>query len=70
MFWALYPLVITFVVMVTGNHWFFDAVVGAVVAGDLGARRAARALAGLAGCMVMVSGTARSARITRSSLPS
>jgi hypothetical protein len=32
-FWAMYPLVVTFVVMVTGNHWFFDAVVGAVVAG-------------------------------------
>ena len=31
--WALYPLVITFVVLVTGNHWFFDALVGAVVAG-------------------------------------
>ena len=31
--WALYPLVITFVVLVTGNHWFFDAVVGAAVAG-------------------------------------
>jgi len=32
-FWALYPLMITFVVLVTGNHWFFDAVVGAAVAG-------------------------------------
>jgi hypothetical protein len=31
--WALYPLIVTFVVMVTGNHWFFDAVAGAVVAG-------------------------------------
>jgi hypothetical protein len=31
--WALYPLVITFVVLVTGNHWFLDAVIGAVVAG-------------------------------------
>ena len=31
--WAIYPLVITFVVVVTGNHWFLDAVAGAVVAG-------------------------------------
>jgi hypothetical protein len=32
-FWALYPLVVTFVVVVTGNHWVFDAIVGAAVAG-------------------------------------
>ena len=31
--WAVYPLVVTFVVIVTGNHWFMDAVAGAVVAG-------------------------------------
>jgi membrane-associated phospholipid phosphatase len=31
--WALYPLLITFVVLVTGNHWFLDAVIGAAVAG-------------------------------------
>jgi membrane-associated phospholipid phosphatase len=31
--WALYPLVIAFVVMVTGNHWFMDVVAGALVAG-------------------------------------
>jgi membrane-associated phospholipid phosphatase len=31
--WALYPLLITFVVLVTGNHWFLDAVIGAMVAG-------------------------------------
>ena len=31
--WALYPLVVTFVVVVTGNHWVFDAIVGAAVAG-------------------------------------
>ena len=31
--WALYPLVVTFVVLVTGNHWFLDAVIGAAVAG-------------------------------------
>ena len=31
--WAIYPLLITFVVIVTGNHWFMDAVAGAVVAG-------------------------------------
>ena len=32
-FWALYPLVVAFVVVVTGNHWVFDAIVGAAVAG-------------------------------------
>jgi membrane-associated phospholipid phosphatase len=31
--WAMYPLLITFVVIVTGNHWFMDAVAGAAVAG-------------------------------------
>jgi membrane-associated phospholipid phosphatase len=31
--WALYPLVITFVVIATGNHFWIDTVVGAVVAG-------------------------------------
>jgi hypothetical protein len=31
--WALYPLLVTFVVVVTGNHWFMDAVAGAFVAG-------------------------------------
>jgi membrane-associated phospholipid phosphatase len=31
--WALYPLLITFVVIVTGNHWVLDAVAGAAVAG-------------------------------------
>ena len=69
-FWALYPLVVTFVVIVTGNHWFFDAVVGARRRGDLGAGRAPRALAGVAGCMVMVRRATRSTRIARSSLPS
>jgi hypothetical protein len=31
--WALYPLLVTFVVLATGNHWFIDAVIGALVAG-------------------------------------
>ena len=31
--WALYPVLVTFVVVVTGNHWVFDAIVGAAVAG-------------------------------------
>ena len=31
--WAAYPLVVAFVVIVTGNHWFMDAVAGALVAG-------------------------------------
>jgi membrane-associated phospholipid phosphatase len=30
--WALYPLVVTFVVVVTGNHWLMDALAGAAVA--------------------------------------
>jgi len=30
--WAAYPVVVTFVVIVTGNHWFMDAVAGAFVA--------------------------------------
>jgi membrane-associated phospholipid phosphatase len=30
--WALYPLVVTFVVVVTGNHWVMDALAGALVA--------------------------------------
>jgi hypothetical protein len=31
--WALYPLVVTFVVIATGNHFWLDAVIGAFVAG-------------------------------------
>jgi membrane-associated phospholipid phosphatase len=31
-FWAFYPALVTFVVIVTGNHWWFDAAVGAFVA--------------------------------------
>jgi membrane-associated phospholipid phosphatase len=30
--WGLYPLVVTFVVIVTGNHWWLDAAAGAFVA--------------------------------------
>ena len=30
--WAVYPLVVTFVVVVTGNHWLMDAIAGAAVA--------------------------------------
>jgi hypothetical protein len=30
--WALYPLVVTFVVMVTANHFWVDAALGAMVA--------------------------------------
>ncbi|MDA0171736.1 phosphatase PAP2 family protein [Solirubrobacter taibaiensis] len=30
--WAIYPLVVSAVVVVTANHWIFDAVTGAVVA--------------------------------------
>ena len=31
-FWAFYPVLITFVVMVTGNHFWSDAALGAMVA--------------------------------------
>jgi hypothetical protein len=31
--WGVYPLLVTLVVLVTGNHWFMDAVAGAFVAG-------------------------------------
>ena len=31
--WALYPLLVSFVVIVTGNHWVMDALAGAAVAG-------------------------------------
>jgi hypothetical protein len=42
-FWAIYPLIVVFVIVVTANHFIADAVLGAVAAG-LGAL-AARALA-------------------------
>ncbi len=32
LFWATYPLVVTFVVLATANHWWTDAALGAVVA--------------------------------------
>jgi membrane-associated phospholipid phosphatase len=38
--WGLYPLVVTLVVIVTGNHWWLDAAAGAFVA--LGAALAAQ----------------------------
>ena len=31
--WGLYPVLVTLVVIVTGNHWFMDAIAGAAVAG-------------------------------------
>jgi hypothetical protein len=31
-FWAFYPALVTFVVMVTANHFWMDAALGAVVA--------------------------------------
>jgi hypothetical protein len=36
MFWAVYPLLVTFVIVVTANHFFADAVLGAVTAGVSG----------------------------------
>ena len=32
-FWAIYPLLVTFVIVATANHWLADAVLGAVTAG-------------------------------------
>ncbi|MGI8593517.1 MAG: phosphatase PAP2 family protein [Solirubrobacteraceae bacterium] len=31
--WAIYPVVVTFVVLATANHWWTDVALGAVVAG-------------------------------------
>lgn len=30
--WAVYPVIVTFVVLVTANHWWLDAALGALVA--------------------------------------
>jgi membrane-associated phospholipid phosphatase len=30
--WLLYPLIVTFVVVSTGNHWWLDAFLGALTA--------------------------------------
>jgi hypothetical protein len=32
-FWALYPLLVTFIVIATGNHYILDAVLGVLTAG-------------------------------------
>ena len=46
MFWALWPLFITFLTVITGNHFLLDAVLGLAVAGvSLVARAAPRAAA-------------------------
>ena len=44
-FWAIYPLIVVFVIVVTANHFIADAVLGAIAAGlgALGARTLARA---------------------------
>src|SRR4051794_38966548 len=50
--WALYPLLVTFVVVATANHWWFDAFLGALTAAAWagGARgRRARARPGVGG---------------------
>jgi membrane-associated phospholipid phosphatase len=38
--WLVYPVVVTFVVVATANHWWMDAILGALTAavGALGAR--------------------------------
>ena len=38
-FWTAYPLLVTFVIVVTANHFVFDAVLGALTAGCAYARR-------------------------------
>ena len=35
-FWGAYPLIVTFTVMATANHWWLDAVLGAMTAGASG----------------------------------
>ena len=60
--WALYPLVVTFVVIVTGNHWVMDALAGAAVAATRAGRRA-RAVAGLAGGLGVAAAGARGTRL-------
>ena len=42
-FWAAWPLLIAWVVIVTGNHYWVDAALGWMVAGRLGAGRPAPA---------------------------
>jgi membrane-associated phospholipid phosphatase len=34
--WLVYPLIVTFVVIATANHWWFDAFTGALVAAVAG----------------------------------
>ena len=41
--WFLYPFLVTFVVVATGNHYFIDAFLGAMTAGIVGAAVAAGA---------------------------
>ena len=36
--WGLYPLLVTFVIVATGNHFLSDAILGAVTAGLVGLR--------------------------------
>ena len=38
--WSVYPLLVTFVVIATANHWWFDAFTGALMAAVCGAGRA------------------------------
>jgi PAP2 superfamily protein len=44
-FWLVYPIVVSFVVVATANHWWFDAFLGALTAGfsAWGAQRLGRA---------------------------
>ena len=49
--WALYPLLITFVVVATANHYLTDVFLGALTAGACRAAGAAAAGAGQARCV-------------------
>jgi hypothetical protein len=44
LFWRAYPLLVTFVIVATANHFFMDAILGALTAGvaALAARELAR----------------------------
>ena len=49
--WALYPLLVTFVVVATANHYFTDVFLGAAHRRRIGAAGASAAGAGKAGCV-------------------
>ena len=67
--WALYPFLMTFVIVVTANHFIADALLGAITAGAsaYGASRLARARPGWrSGRALRTRGRRASARVTAS----